>query len=212
MPTHVVTGYGKFGRMAVRLLHQELPAAIVLVIERDPTRLAVGLRPGDSAVVEDAVHFLAHATGLAAESVIIPTVPFHLAARFLLARIPEARQVSIPARLSCSAPHVHLLDASNLCCSRADFLCPDSCPEDDLCTVTGERRDPLFLELEELRIPGFSTVVLKSFQVLPGVGGYLYRDLCDLLHRARPGFNLVVTSCKCHGIITALYLRSDENS
>ena len=211
MPTYVVAGYGKFGRIAVERVRHEFPDAAIWIVEQDHTTMTRQLPPGIVAVVADAVQFFARAPDLGVEAIVIPTVPFHLAARFLFARIPEAGQVPIPVQLSTLTPNACIPDASNLCCSRADFLCPDDCPEGDLCTVTGELRDPLYLELEGLRVPCFNTVVLRSFQVLPGVGGYLYRDLCDVPNRVRPGLNLIATSCRCHGIITALRVPVDEN-
>ncbi len=97
------------------------------------------------------------------------------------------------------------VDGSALCCSRADFLCPDDCPEGDLCSVTGMPRErPLFEIIEGLRVPGFATLVQRSHQILPGVGGYSVGELRSLALQRAAGRYLIATSCKCHGIVTAV--------
>jgi hypothetical protein len=71
--------------------------------------------------------------------------------------------------------------------------------------VTGERRDqPLYRTIAETRLPGFTTVVQRSYQILPGMGGYPMGDLWTLAERLQRGQYIVATSCKCHGILTAL--------
>jgi hypothetical protein len=107
--------------------------------------------------------------------------------------------------LSGLVPNPFALDGSNLCCSRADFFCPDDCPEGDLCTVTGEpREEPLYRMLEELEVPGVTVLVLRSRQIMPGIGGYLLGELMDLTERIPQGRSLIATSCKCHGVITSI--------
>ncbi|MEW6352505.1 MAG: hypothetical protein AB1646_25950 [Thermodesulfobacteriota bacterium] len=97
------------------------------------------------------------------------------------------------------------VDACTLCCSRADFLCPDDCPEGDLCSVTGMPRDlPLSETLEAVRVPGYVTLVQRSGQILPGIGGYPLGELRALGLHCAAGRYLVATSCKCHGIVTAI--------
>jgi hypothetical protein len=84
-------------------------------------------------------------------------------------------------------------------------MCPDDCPEGDFCMVTGEPRDePLFRTLAKIAIPGFGIIVQRSFQVLPGIGGYPFADLRSLGQKIKQGPYVLATSCKCHGILTGL--------
>ncbi len=142
--------------------------------------------------------------GLADQDVVIPMVPVHVAAKYLDASNSAAVEIALPSGMD-GLPNPFRLDESNMCCSRAHFLCPDDCPEGDRCRVTGEPRDPpLFAVLEALKVPGFTTLVLPSRQILPGVGGYTMGELRDLKRKAKPGRFLVATSCRCHGILTAI--------
>jgi hypothetical protein len=101
-------------------------------------------------------------------------------------------------------PNPMVVNESNIVCSRADFVCPDDCPEGELCTVTGKPREPLYDALERLELPGYNMLVQRSSQILPGVGGYRLGDLHRLAHFVDKGRFLIATSCKCHGILTAI--------
>jgi hypothetical protein len=136
--------------------------------------------------------------------VIVPMVPFHFLAAYILKKDHQCSAIPVPPDLASNLPNPFALDDANLCCSRADFLCPDDCPEGDSCTVTGEPREPLYALIEQIRSPGFTVLVQRSFQILPGVGGYTLGDLRRLQRRIERGKYLVATSCKCHGIVTAL--------
>ena len=58
--------------------------------------------------------------------------------------------------------------------SMADFICPDHCPEPkDICTHTGKPRPfNLYKKLESIKYDHFRSVVVRSRQLSPGVGGY----------------------------------------
>jgi hypothetical protein len=90
--------------------------------------------------------------------------------------------------------------------SYADFICPDDCPEPDVCTITGKRREkPLYELLRSLDV-GFRVHIIRSHQLAPGLGGYTVADLkraAETLAGHRNGKWLVGTACKCHGILTA---------
>ena len=63
---------------------------------------------------------------------------------------------------------------------------------------------------KKLSVETFSSLVIKSHQLGPGVGGYKPESLFALkndLEQARGGV-LVGTSCKCHGVISAGIVRS----
>jgi hypothetical protein len=200
---YVIVGFGKFGRIALERLVLAFHSPPVIVVESGsspPARLPGNVRW----IAEDAVSFLKEAHGPAREDVIIPMVPFHLAAAWIVARSPLITQIPLPMCLQSLLPHALPLDPCNLCASKASFLCPDDCPEGDVCTMTGEPREPLFADIAAIAPPGFTVLVQRSFQILPGIGGYLFGDLVELERCMTPGRYVVATSCKCHAILTGL--------
>jgi hypothetical protein len=201
---YLVLGYGKFGQIAVNRLTAAFPAASIIVVERDPERIDVPLAPQVTTVQGDATEVLVREEVITPEAIIIPMVPFHLAASFVKARMPRCNDILLPENLGTLVPHPLPVSSSTLCCSKADFVCPDDCPEDDLCTVTGLPRTPLYRTLEALHIPGFTVFVLRSRQILPGVGGYTFQELESLRQSIVAGRYVVATSCKCHAIVSGL--------
>ncbi|MGB6063368.1 MAG: hypothetical protein WBG50_01080 [Desulfomonilaceae bacterium] len=200
----VIAGLGKFGRLALDRLQRSFPGSRITAVEQDEAKAAGNLSAPVTVFQGDAVSFLVASPLLRAEDLIIPMVPFNLAAAYVLARHPKSRQTPIPNQVLGSLPNPMLINESNVVCSRANFVCPDDCPEDEFCTVTGEPRGPLYDELGRLEIPGFNLLVQKSSQILPGVGGYKLGDLRLLSELVDKGRFIVATSCKCHGILTAI--------
>jgi hypothetical protein len=200
----VVAGYGKFGQLALERLTSAFRNTSVLVVEQSSDRLPRTPPSQVSFFRGDAVSFLLESPVLHDEDVIIPTVPFHLTAAYLLSAIPDSRALVFPTRLVELVPNPFTLDQWNLFASHAHFVCPDDCPGEARCTVTGEVREPLFSIMKGIEVPDFTTVVLESKQVLPGVGGYALRELKKMVKAVRQGKNIIATACQCHGVITAL--------
>jgi hypothetical protein len=200
----VIAGYGHFGRIALARLKDSFPDTQVFVIESDEEKLREEFPSGTITVRKDAVGFLCNSDVLEMDDFVIPMVPFHLAASYVSAKVPNISETSLPEEIAAVAVNSIRMNLSNLLVSRADFLCPDDCSEGETCTVTGRINEPLYDTLTSIRVPGFSVLVQRSYQILPGVGGYPVRDLTKLLDRITLGRHLVVTSCKCHAIITAL--------
>ena len=207
---YVIVGYGKFGKLALERLSGLSDRHDILVIDRDAEVFSRGIAGDARWIVADAVSFLAHSERITPEDVIVPMVPFNLAASYVLARSSDMRLIPMPAEIIGMLPNRFPVDGSNLCCSRADFICPDDCPEGEVCTVTGEPREPLFAEIQQMSVPGFEVLVLRSFQIAAGVGGYPFSSLLELKRRVSRGRYLIVTSCKCHAIVTAVRRGQDE--
>jgi hypothetical protein len=199
---YLIVGFGKFGRLAYERITLNFPSCQLLVVEPDSAKTAeIAERHG--VIDEDATAFLLSGSSLEADDIVIPMVPFHLAATYISAGAGR-RKVALPPGLEEQVPHPYPLDPSNLFCSRADFVCPDDCPEGDCCTVTGLPREPLYSTLESLKAPGWNVWVLRSFQILPGVGGYPLSDLRSLKSNVAKGLHIIVTACKCHGVLTGV--------
>jgi hypothetical protein len=202
--TFAIAGLGKFGRLALERLQHSFPHSRIIVLEQDGEKSACKFSPQVSIIEGDAVSLLLDAPLFSAEDLIIPMVPFNLAASYVLAKHANTREIAIPEEMLHLLPNPMVVNESNIVCSRADFVCPDDCPEGELCTVTGKPREPLYDALRRLELPGYNILVQKSSQILPGVGGYRLGDLHRLAHLVDKGRFIIATSCKCHGNLTAI--------
>lgn len=200
----VVIGYGRFGHIAVERLRKAFPTRLLIIVDHDANKLSGELGQDALAVDGDATRFLLHSKVLEPEDVVVPMAPFHLAASYVLAKSPEAHEVPIPVTLFGLVPNPLRMGVSNLLVSRANFVCPDDCPEGECCTVTGLPSKPLHRTLKQITIPEFTIVVQQSRQLLPGVGGYPMRDLLALPGQLASGRNILATSCRCHAVLTAI--------
>ncbi|MGD8613081.1 MAG: potassium transporter, partial [Desulfobacterales bacterium] len=91
--------------------------------------------------------------------------------------------------------------------SIADFKCPANCSEpDDICTHTGKPRPMILHEfLKSIQPKGFTSIVIRSHQLAPGVGGYTPAALFDALDQIKKMQSpvLLSTACSCHGVMNA---------
>jgi hypothetical protein len=199
---YVIAGYGKFGRIALELITKHVPNAELIVVESDVSKAGCIDYPCQL-TIGDVTSFLLNDQSLEGSDIVVPMVPFHLAASYILAG-PRSRKVALPQELTGQVPNPCRLDEYTVFASRADFMCPDDCPEGDFCSVTGLLRSPLYSALANLHVQGWNVSVQRSFQILPGVGGYPVSDLRSLRKRLLKGLNIVATSCKCHGVLTGV--------
>jgi hypothetical protein len=92
--------------------------------------------------------------------------------------------------------------------SHANLRCPEDCAEPwDICTITrAPRNQNMFDLLENVRLPPFKSLVIRSYQIMPGIGGYKPEQLSDLFSHLENihGEILVSTACRCHGVITGI--------
>jgi hypothetical protein len=202
--TFVIAGFGKFGRLALERLQNSFPQSRIIVLERGAAISAWTFSHHVLPIEGDAVSLLLDSPLIRAEDIIIPMVPFNLAASYVLARHANSYEIAAPEELLPLLPNPLRINASNIVCSRADFVCPDDCAEGASCTVTGKPRKPIYDLLERLDFDEYKILVQKSSQILPGVGGYRLADLRKLACRVDKGRFIVATSCKCHGILTAI--------
>ncbi|MGC8605502.1 MAG: hypothetical protein ACP5VS_17695, partial [Desulfomonilaceae bacterium] len=157
------------------------------------------------AITTDGIEFLLNYGQLSKTDVIVPVAPFNIAAAYIVASYTGAKYVRLPIGFSDHFQNTWLINYSTLCVSNANFICPDDCPEGEFCTVTGERRIPMYEKIECLKFPDFKIMVLRSFQLAPGVGGYKLGSLLSLRDSVVSGQKYVVaTSCKCHAILSAI--------
>lgn len=206
-----VIGCGQFGRRAVELLKESVPASNIVVVDSLP----VNDLPEDIEIIcADGVEWFAeHFTPDATVHKIIPALPLHLAAEWMKRKLLEEHRIfhsaEIPDKQLHHFPHPIRLSASCVVMSHADFICPPNCPEPEgLCTYTRQPRPPSLYSLLETTVFGnFTPLIVRSRQFAAGVGGFFPQDLWHLLERGRvlPGKPLLIgTACKCHGIVDGL--------
>jgi len=208
-----IIGCGRFGRRAVEVFRQVKPQARLLAVDPDPAALNELDSRSVETQVADGVDFLVR--NLKPEhgpEWIVPCTPFHLAYRWLKTRLgPRAEPIDVPKEFVSNLPHPLPADQGGYYLSYADFICPPDCPEPaDICTYTGlPRRGTLFRDLVEKTWPDYTSLVVRSRQLAPGLGGYRPSDLFDLENRALTvkGKILTATACRCHGVVHGLALR-----
>jgi hypothetical protein len=205
-----IAGAGAFGKKAGQTLVQRHDPKTILIVDHDETALAEVADTKIMTVQAEATDFLVQNL-LNADSPqwIIPCVPFHLAWEWLSRRLgPKAKPLPVPETCLPGLPNPWPTQRGGYTVSYADFICPPDCPEPrDTCTYTGRPRPGLlYEEIERLSVPGYETMVLKSHQMAPGLGGYRSGELLDLEEKALAlGGNLIIaTACKCHGVLNAL--------
>jgi hypothetical protein len=211
-----IIGAGHFGNRAARLLDKEsdAPLFIVDVDEKSLSRLN-GL-PIKRISYDGILFLVENYRSLKPENTIVPAVPVHLVCEWLKGHLEgrfRVRKITIPEDIKPLLPFTWQGSEGSLLVSYADFDCPDDCPEDEFCTVTGERRDkPLHDFLSHIKFPGYRVHVVRSRQLAPGLGGYKLADLMmveENLSKDERGKWLLCTACKCHGIISALEIHKE---
>ncbi len=207
-----IVGAGHFGYMAVQRLTRRFPEASFLVVDQRRDKLN---RIGEDFKVavssEDTLSFF-HNTWVDERTWIIPAVPIHFAFQWLLHELNKtgsAEAQPVPAAVARQVPNPYRAPSGSLCGSFATFICPDTCNEpDEICTHTkGPRPGNLFEELAKISVPYFDVLVIRSWQLAPGVGGYpraSLKEVRDRIAGRREGRYLIATSCRCHGVIDGL--------
>lgn len=210
-PTTIrILGAGHFGRHAAERLTRRFPHADFLAVDLRSEKIeAVARDVGLPVRVEDALSYLLTAS-LVDNVWVIPAVPLHVALRWTIANLAgygHAEILPVPETVDAQVPNPYRMESGTLYASFATFICPDTCNEpDEICTHTREpRRGNLFQVLEGIRVPDYKVVVVRSWQLAPGVGGYpmgyLRGKLAEI--QRQPASYLMATSCRCHGVIDA---------
>jgi hypothetical protein len=208
--SYIIIGCGHFGGRAVEKLLRKDPHSRIIAVDKNEEQIKKISHLRIETVICDGLLYLNKffSEGRSA-NYIVPAVPFHLAFEFILSRLKPtgAKRKKVPTLSGVPNPMVG--KKGDLYASLANFLCPEDCPEPaQYCTVTKEkRRKPLYKILMDLRGP-FESRVIRSHQLGPGMGGFRYINLLDLLQDLReirtPGrLILISTACRCHGVTSA---------
>jgi hypothetical protein len=219
-----IVGAGAFGRRAVeRLALRHREASITVV---DNSEEALAMLPGNLPVPlkkirADGIETLI-VSNIVPETWVIPAIPIHVALEWFSGKLRQKgiilQPVPIPEDMKARLPNPFAIEGreNQLFASIANFICPDNCPEPpEKCTHTGKPRPGNLYEIIAASIPeSWSGLVLRSFQLAPGVGGYPASYLKEGLDSLEEMFLssgngipvIIATACRCHGVINAVRL------
>ncbi len=207
----LVIGAGKFGAKAVRTLVSENPRAQVVLVDSDPRTLEGWDEPVETIATDGIIDLVTRLKQGREPDWIIPAIPVHVALALITGLLQKEIQIApipIPEEIRRNLPNPISAEESQLWVSHAAFLCPSNCSEpDEYCTVTRKPRYPdMYRLLEKINTSAFNSVVVRSHQLAPGVGGYRPADIDRALSvmRRSKGPVLVSTACRCHGVVNAI--------
>ena len=207
-----IIGFGKVGRRALERLRRKSSGAAITVVDPRYPDAPEGLPPGIDWHGEDGVAFLVRRLAGREDPSpwIVPAVPIHLAYAWLAARLRAVGTFAprpVPEVVAAELPNAVRGPEGQAYISIADFICPETCSEPaQKCPVTGRPRPfDLHTRLAAIRHAPYRSLVIRSFQLAPGLGGYRGRQLTEALEtvRSRPGAYFLSTASKCHGVLHA---------
>ena len=210
MGSYWILGAGRFGSLAMARIREQKRGSRVLVVDHDSQVLKeLGAKSGET-FEQDAIEFLLEHPGSGNEW-IVPAIPVHVAFAWLCRQLEKEGSVT-PVRVPSKLDHLisnPLRDKTGaLYGSFANFRCPDDCEEPaESCTITGEPREAnMFDVLRQIKMEGYSTQVVRSQQIIAGVGGYQLSILWSLVEEVRSTEKdlLLATACRCHAVVHAL--------
>jgi hypothetical protein len=204
---------GHFGRLAWQRLSTQEPGAEFCLVDRDAQKFGLIPRnPTIRLVTASVTVFLTDA--LEAEILpdwIIPAIPRHVAFDWLWGQRPAGevwRQIPVLMEMGQDLPFVLPGPAGELYLSLSTERCPEDCPEPAMtCSLTGTPRAyNLYDYLENSALGDYTSLVIRSRQLAPGVGGYRPADLQHLRRQVMgsEGKVLISTACRCHGVTHGL--------
>ncbi len=210
-----ILGAGRFGLKAAKDLSRKNKKAKITVIEKN-SKLCRQVEMSDfKTVCMDGIEYLGqNLKSIDYPDWIIPAIPVHVAFEWVRLKMKDSyilKTTPVPEGLIMSLPNVFKGKNCETYMSIADFICPDNCPEpEDLCTHTGKQRPfTLYKKLESIKYDNFRSVVLRSRQLSPGIGGYSPGALFHALDviKASTIPILLSTACRCHGVMHAFRVR-----
>jgi hypothetical protein len=209
-----IIGFGKFGSMAVDRLERIYCNCHFVLVDPVNARLIKARGPNRTLECADGVSYLLN--NLYSEKGpdwIIPALPVHLFAQWIIAKLKSISLERIQTPIPAMKYLPNFIEGKNgdVYVSHADFICPDDCPEPpETCYVTGQKRKRNMYDLlNEIEVAEFLPIVVRSYQIAPGVGGYRPEQLLQALQQVSMTTTgvLLCTACRCHGVITGLKAR-----
>jgi hypothetical protein len=206
-----ILGAGKFGQIAAEALRRKHAEAEITMVEKSSAACRQLANINNQIICRDGIEFLNKNLKNATEpDWIVPVIPVHVAFEWIKTKIPaefRLEKITVPGQLIKAMPNPCQGKNRTLYVSYADFICPDNCPQPkNKCTFTGKPRPANLYEiLGSLSSKGVESIVVRSWQLSPGVGGYKPRELFRALEKVLASKKPVAlsTACSCHGVIDA---------
>ena len=206
-----IIGIGRFGSIAFQRLAKARNDRHFVLVDPVEEKLLQCKSPTSTLEISDGVEFLEKNLQKGRKpDWIIPALPLHLSAEWLLLNLgpQRLRRISLPSELAKLVPNPFHGPEGNLYVSHADFRCPQDCDEPrDTCTITGKlRKQNMYDFLGSLHWEPYIPLNIRSQQLGPGIGGYRAEQLFELRKTLEQtiGPVLLSTACRCHGVITGL--------
>lgn len=198
----LILGAGKFGSSAAVKIADRWPRCSIKISDIK-TSIDSSL-PGKHFPVTEAMDLMSdHLHKGIPDDIVVPCIPVHAAFNWVLSHLGFC--IPVPVKLMEDLPGSVSGKDGCIYSSLSDFTCPANCTEPgDLCPVTNRKRSaPLFEIMSSLSVPSYTTLVVRSVQLLPGTGAFTSGALFELLDlvRKKRGRFLIATASKCHGVI-----------
>lgn len=211
-----VIGGGKFGLRAAEILHNKARYGEILIIEKSSERCQEIHSLGFRTLCADGVDFLASRLESPSQRVwIVASAPVHLTYEWVRARASNILRMDpwpIPDEIARQLPNTIPGGEGQLFASNADFTCPPDCSEPGrLCAFTRRRRPrSMYNFIRQIHAAGVKILVIRSFQLAPGVGALRPQDLFEMLHQIEnaPMPVVLATACKCHAALNSFKIIS----
>jgi len=208
----VILGAGHFGQRALKKLSEFYPKNPIIIVDKNMSALQSHLSSFNKNIhmtCDDGVNFiLSHTNQLLEQSDwIVPSIPIHLAYEWMITHFTKINNhhLTLSTKLIHELPNPVAGKMGTIYMSYATFRCPDNCPEpSDYCYYTNKpRNNSLYNLLNELDISPYTSVVIRSHQLMPGVGGYQFSDLQQARSLIQKNNSpvLLSTACRCHGVM-----------
>ncbi|MDF1591372.1 MAG: potassium transporter [Desulfobacterales bacterium] len=206
-----ILGAGRLGRRAAESLRQKYPRAGIVLINSSGKACAQMDSSAFTVICREGVDYLfENLKEGRSPDFIVPMIPVHVTyewMRLKLKKTHRIRPVAVPPEVFEKLPNPIRGADGQAYMTNATFICPWNCPEpDDICTHTGKPRPQILHRfLENIAHPEFRSMVVKSLQLAPGIGGYSPAVLFQALKTVASENDSVLlsTACRCHGVMHA---------
>ena len=212
-----IIGGGKFGLRAASALSKKQSLKKLTIVEKEKTVCRQLDALGFEAVCMDGIQYLErNLESVSHPDWIIPAIPLHTAYEWIKTKLQKTytiQKIGIPKDFISELPHPINAELGQLYVSIADFKCPGNCPEpEDICTYTNKPRLMILHEfLKSIQRKDLKTIVIRSHQLAPGVGGYRPLALFEALNEIEAAQKPIVlsTACSCHGVMNTFKLSAN---
>ena len=204
----IILGAGHFGRRALQKTSLAFPGAPITIVDHQQEALTACQRDYSvNTVNADGITYLTSLDNEPKQYLwIIPSIPIHVVFEWSKTQLTQAVcHITVPDEILQQLPNPVSGKQGTVYMSHASFRCPDNCPEPvDHCFVTGQTRTiALYEQLAALNNPLYLSIVIQSHQLMPGVGGFKFDDLKNILPQIESSTKpvLLSTACRCHGVM-----------